>query len=142
MSGLFGTSINKKNNNTLFGSNEDKTSIFDNLESNNEQKSNFSSTYSIIFNLNSNNQNLFFTSQSKNNENEKGENKNEDKTLFKKKEEEEEENEEKRIKIIHINEYFIYINEKIVIKSIKFQKLKKILKLFLALIMKIYYYIL
>ena len=116
---LFGSS-NNNNTKIIFGSNQ-STPIFGTF-SNNEQKSIFSGSTSNIFGINNNNnQNIFFTSQSINNENEKGENKNEDKNLFEK----EEENEEKRIKIIHINEYFIYINEKIVIKSKKFQKLKK-----------------
>jgi len=122
MSGLFGVSNN--NNTNIFSSNINNNSIFGSLKNNNEQNSIFSSTNSNIFNLNSNNQNLFSTSQSINNENEKGENKNEDKNLLEK-EEEEEENEGKRIKIIHINEYFIYINEKFVIKSKKIKKLKK-----------------
>ena len=119
---LFGSS-NNNNTKIIFGSNQ-STPIFGTF-SNNEQKSIFSGSTSNIFGINNNNnQNIFFTPQSINNENEKGENKNEDKNLFEK----EEENEEKRIKIIHINEYFIYNNEKIVIKSKKFQKLKKIFK--------------
>ena len=48
--------------------------------------------------------------------------KNEDKNLFEKIEEEDE---GKKIKIIHINDYFIYTKEEIVTKSKKFQTLKE-----------------
>ena len=68
---------------------------------------------------------MIFTSQFINKENEKVEIKNEDNNISEKEEEEEEENEENRIKIIHINEYFIYVNEKILTKNKNFQKLKE-----------------
>jgi len=110
------------NSSNLFNESNNGNSIFsNNLKNNSDQKSIFSAQNSNIFNLKSIEQNLNFTSQSK--ENEKEEIQNEDKN-FENEEEEEEENEEKTIKIIHINEYFIYINEKIVTKSKKLQKLK------------------
>ena len=74
-----------------------------------------------FLNAASNNLNNIFFIKSKNFD-EKEEIKNEDKNLFEKKEEEDE---EKKIKIIHIDEYFIYTNEKIVSKSKKLEELKK-----------------
>ena len=88
---------------------------------NNEKKSLFGTNESnTLFGVNS----LFSNSNSDsnififNNKNEKEDIKIEDKNLEEKNEEEE------KIKIIHINEYFIYINEKNVTKSKKFEKLK------------------
>ena len=121
MSGLFGYS--KKNNNNLFSSNESEPLFSSNLKNNNQQNTLFSNNSNFL-NLNNNEKSVFFTSPSINNENKREEINNEDENLLEK-EEEEEENEEKTIKIIHINEYFIYIKEKILTKSKKFQKLKK-----------------
>ena len=99
-----------------------------------EQNSIFSNTNSNlnIFscnNLKSNEQNLTFKElenkkEEIQNEDKKEEIKNEDNNLVEK----EEEDEKVKIKIIHINEYFIYINEKIVTKSKKLQKLKNHIK--------------
>ena len=122
MTSLFGNSNN--NNNNIFSSNQTSSLFSFNLTGNNQQTSLFSNN-SNLFNLKNNEQKLDFTFQSINKEDEKREIKNEDENLYEKGEEEEEENEEKTIKIIHINEYFIYIDEKIVTKSKKLQKLKK-----------------